>query len=324
MQDFSGVSDLSNEYRDVIWSSNVRSRSDLYSFSNKGISSWNDLTDSFASVLQPLQVGNPPAVPVPLRPLQYWIPSPDSSMTKDTIVEILGLEGEMNINFRKHLNNNRGKIRGTTTTMDKPRDLLSGGASSHSMPYPLALGSSPRRVLALPPTSTKGLTVKLITEPTVVAMNSQQELAEPFPISLTRILEMGPFIVFSDGSWQQSGSAWKHVLSNAPEFCGYIGLIFMSSLPNWRENPIYSLRIINGEGLQASSAFSMELFGIMVAAAIFAHCPDSTTIFSGCEAATKSIHSQLQSRQRIRTSTGDASKLVLAAKLIQEKGTQVQ
>jgi hypothetical protein len=98
----------------------------------------------------------------------------------------------------------------------------------------------------------------------------------------------------------------------------------MSSLPNWREKPIYSLRIINGEGLQASSAFSMELFGIMVAAAILAHCPDSTTIFSDCEAATKSIHSQLQSRKRIRASTRDASMLVLAAKLIQEMGTQVQ
>jgi hypothetical protein len=134
---------------------------------------------------------------------------------------------------------------------------------------------------------------------------------------------MGPLVVFSDGSWQKSGSPWRHVLGNIPEFNGFIGLIFMSASEEWKDLPIYSLRILNGEGLQANSAYSMELFGILVAAAILAQCPGSSIILSDCEAAVKSLHSVIKGSKRLKATTRDIAMLTSAAGLLNEHGNMV-
>jgi len=91
-------------------------------------------------------------------------------------------------------------------------------------------------------------------------------------------------------------------MGNLPEHIGSIGLTFLSSLDDWRDRPVYTLQIVNGEGLDAISAFTMELFGILVSLAILSHFDTASTIYSGCEAAVKSLNNHRSSRKPIRAS----------------------
>jgi len=49
-------------------------------------------------------------------------------------------------------------------------------------------------------------------------------------------------------------------MGNLLEFSGAIGYTFMSSLDDWRERSVYTLQLVNGEGLEAISAFTIELW----------------------------------------------------------------
>jgi len=72
-------------------------------------------------------------------------------------------------------------------------------------------------------------------------------------------------------------------MGNFPEYAGKIGLTFISTLEDWKERPIYTLQLVNGEGLLAISAYRLESMEILVALSILAHCQMTTKISSGCK-----------------------------------------
>jgi len=92
---------------------------------------------------------------------------------------------------------------------------------------------------------------------------------------------MGPFEIYSDGSWASKGDPWKQIMGNLPEFSRTVDLTFLSSLDDWRERPVYTLQLVNGEGLIAQSAYTMELMGMFIALAILTHFQMSSKISSG-------------------------------------------
>ena len=111
------------------------------------------------------------------------------------------------------------------------------------------------------------------------------------------------------------------MIGNAPEFDGSIGLIFMSALDNWKELLIYSMEIVNGKKLGSNSAFSMELFAILVALSILCYFRLPSTIYSDCEAAIKSVNNLSNGSKRIRSTTRDASMLSSAVNLLRDQDT---
>jgi len=119
------------------------------------------------------------------------------------------------------------------------------------------------------------------------------------------------------------GDPWKHIMGNLPEFAGTIGLTLISTLEVWKDQPIYTLQLVNGEGLLTISAYTMELMGILVALAILAHFQMNTKISSDCEAAVKSVNNLRESRKVIMAKSRDAPLLTLAAKLLESQDTEV-
>jgi len=114
-------------------------------------------------------------------------------------------------------------------------------------------------------------------------------------------------------------------MGNLPEYSGSIGLNFLSGLEDWREKPVYTLHIINGEGLEAISAFTIELFGMLVSLAILSHVDISSTIYSDCEAAVKSLNNHRNSRKPIRASSrADANILSIAFSHLLTQNTTVK
>jgi ribonuclease HI len=112
-------------------------------------------------------------------------------------------------------------------------------------------------------------------------------------------------------------------MGNSPEYAGTIGLAFVSTLDDWKDRPIYTLQLVNGEGLLAISAYTMELLGILIALSILAHFQMTTKISSDCEAAVKSVNNLRESRKVIRAKARDASLLTMAAKLLGSQNTEV-
>jgi len=112
-------------------------------------------------------------------------------------------------------------------------------------------------------------------------------------------------------------------MGNLPEFSGAIGLTFLSTREDWRDLPIYTLQIFNGEGLEAISAFTMELFGILVSLSILSHFDTPSTVYSDCEAAVKSVNNNRNATKKIRSTTRDASILSIAASHLQTQRSKV-
>lgn len=81
------------------------------------------------------------------------------------------------------------------------------------------------------------------------------------------------------------------------------------------------MRIANGQNLGAISAYSMELFGILVALNILWHFQIPSIIYSDCEAAVKSVNNVMRKTKRIRATTRDATMLSAAATLLQYQDT---
>jgi len=138
-----------------------------------------------------------------------------------------------------------------------------------------------------------------------------------------KLRRLGPFVIYSDGSWSPKGDPWQHVMGNLQEFSGAIGLTFLSTREDWRDLPIYTLQIFNGEGLEAISAFTMELFGILVSLSILSHFDTPSTVYSDCEAAVKSVNNNRNATKKIRSTTRDASILSIAASHLQTQRSKV-
>jgi len=112
-----------------------------------------------------------------------------------------------------------------------------GGSSAIVLSPTQALGSFPRRVyMNDPKSSRKGLAIKFIAEPTSYVVDrgtsKQSWLSDDMEGKLCRL---GPFVIYSDGSWSPKGDPWQHVMGNLPEFSGAMGLTFLSSREDWRD-----------------------------------------------------------------------------------------
>ena len=130
-----------------------------------------------------------------------------------------------------------------------------------------------------------------------------------FPSSFQLILaSLGPFSIFTDGSWSQDNPQWAHITSNAPTYTGSVGIAIISDLPEWRELPILTMHIRNGQALDSLSAFSMESLGILVALSIASHFPNpEVNIFSDCKSAVLKLQKIQATNKPVRTRSRDAS-----------------
>ena len=313
--------------RDWISQRNISTQGDLYSLSQDGQASWHSFTPTEGSYIhRTLQAGVPPVEPIPLRPLQQWLPSSDSIYPPNTVVEILGFEkaSPLLIRVRTYLSNNRDPVK-TTSTINNSSDVMHGGSSNILLTPAQALGTYPRRVyMSHLHSRRKYRTINLIAEPTLYSINGNNPIISWLSDDMMdKLRGLGPFVIYSDGSWSSKGDPWQHVMGNLPEHSGSIGLTFLSSSDDWRDRPVYALQIVNGEGLDAIAAFTMELFGILVSLAILSHFDTATTIYSDCEAAVKSLNNHRNSRKPIRASTRDANILSVAASHLLTQNTTV-
>jgi ribonuclease HI len=154
--------------------------------------------------------------------------------------------------------------------------------------------------------------VDLICQPSTYCFNhpppSLAHWLLPETISIIQELSnQGPIAIYTDGSWSQAGSHWDHITLNLPSFSGSVGVVIMSDLPHWKDLPIISLQVTDGQKLDSLSAFSMESFGILVALSIASSLLDpEVTIFTDCQSAVKKLH-KLRNKPTIRTKSRDAS-----------------
>ena len=288
---------------------------DLYSYVSGSPSIWHDFSETGGKELSELQTGPPPCEPVHLSSNQYWLPSSDANFPRDTIVEIMGFTHDVPslLNIRTLKTNNAGKVR-IHQIMCPSRDPLMGGSSKISLQPVNALGLTPRRVyLSPPPSGCRNRSVGFISQPTSYSLPSQSTspVCQWLTPDFKRLLiELGPFTVFSDGSWSKAGSPWDHITSNSPTFSGSVGLAFVSTLPDWKDRKILTLQLTNGNELESLSAFSMELLGILVGLSIASQLPESEiNILSDCKSAVNKLHSFRLGSSSIRSKTRDASLL---------------
>jgi len=150
--------------------------------------------------------------------------------------------------------------------MNSSSDPMLGGFTAIFLSQTQALGSYPRRVYMNNPKSRrKGRAINVISETTSYVVDrctpKHNWLLADMEGKLCRLC---PFMIYSDGSWSRNGESWQHVMGNLPELSEAIGLTFLSSREDWRDRSIYTFQIFNEEGLEVISAFTTELFGILV------------------------------------------------------------
>ena len=204
------------------------------------MSTWLEVYKTKAELLQQCMDEPPVEDPVTLRPLQMWIPSQDSRFSQRLVVEILGWTERNNqeMHFRTYSNNNGDVVCGTSI-LDQSRDQLYGGTSLMGGAAQQVLGLYPRRVFSSSISGSLGRTVNLLAKPTIYTLQTVRDTRVWIPEELIeKLTALGPFIIFSDGSWTRTGSPWKHVLGTSPEFDGSVGIISISALDEWRERPV--------------------------------------------------------------------------------------
>ena len=195
--------------RDWISQRNISTRGDLYSLSQDGQASWHSFTPTEGSYIhRTLQAGVPPVEPIPLRPLQQWLPSSDSIYPPNTVVEILGFEeaSPIMIRVRTYLSNNRDPVK-TTSTINNSFDVMHGGSSNILLTPAQALGTYPRRVyMSHLHSRRKYRTINLIAEPTLYSINGNNPVISWLPDDMMDKLRLvGSFVIYSDGSWSSKG-----------------------------------------------------------------------------------------------------------------------
>ena len=284
---------------------------DLYSYQPGSLPIWHDFSKTLGRALSELQIGDPPSEPVHLRSKQFWLPSPDANIASNTIIEILGFtqDDPPLLNIRSLVTNNAGRVTRLQTMRPPSSTPLMGGSFKISLPSMQALGSFPSRVYLDPPP--KGSTyreVGFISAPTSYTLHIPSILPNWLPQDVMLLIStLGPFSIFTDGSWSPSGPSWSHITDNSPIFLGAVGIAIISDLPTWRELPIITLQIINGQELESLSAYSMEVLGILVGLSLASQIPlPEVTILSDCQSAVKKLH-KLRHQVTIRSKTRDAS-----------------
>ena len=84
--------------------------------------------------------------------------------------------------------------------------------------------------------------------------------------------------------------------------------------------PILTLYIANGSGLNAISAYTMELLGILTALSILSHMDTDCTIYSDCQSAINKLTKLQSSTTALRASAPDAALLAASLQHLQQRG----
>jgi ribonuclease HI len=304
---------------------------DLYSYLQGSSPVWHDFSNTAGSSLSQLQEGNPPMDVTTLRSKQYWLPSEDSTLSDAVIVEIMGFTNHdpPHINYLLRYTNNEEKVYCLQTMKPPVLSSMLGGASSSSADPLIVLGSSPSRVyLNSPSVGSQYQQIGFIASPTAYQVpHGSGTLQTWIPSELLLILpQLGPFSIFTDGSWSMTGLSHSHVTGNSPAFLGSAGITIMSNLPNWRELPIVTFQVSNGQNLGSKSAYSMEVLGIVVGLTIATAFPDSeVTICSDCQAAVKKLNKNKHRLASLQAKTRDSSLLGVALTLLKShKGIEIK
>jgi ribonuclease HI len=283
---------------------------DLYSVSESGISEWHDFSKTAGRALIERQTGDPPTDPVTIRPFQFWLPDPRAHHPRNEIIEILGYTHHSPplLNYRRLITNSDWSVV-RCRDMRPSKDKLRGGASLLSLSPLELLGPTPQRVY-LNSEIKSYRTVDFISSPTLYATTLPIDSpTQWFPPSFQLILaSLGPFSIFTDGSWAQDTPQWDHITSNAPTYIGSVGIAIISDLPEWQDLPILTMHINNGQSLESLSAFSMESLGILVALSIASHLPSpEINIYSDCKSAVTKLQTIRSTNKPVRTKSRDAS-----------------
>ena len=311
---------------DWVSSHSIHHLGDLYSVPANAPSSWNDFSSTGGALLSTYQIALPPGVPVVIRPRQYWIPSEDSIVPPYNIVETQGWTDEQfnSLNYRL-LPLLHPRLPSISNPAFPSRTPLMGGRSSLSDPAPDVLGTNPRRIfLSSPQSSSSFLYPHFIAGPATYSLPSAPSpsaswLPDDF---LTTLSGLGDYDIFTDGAWARAGSYWDHVTHNSPSFIGSAGLVFISRASDWKDRPIITLHIINGQGLNACSAFSMEALAILVALFIRSCSPPTPAIiYSDCKSVVLKLQKLVALSSPLKTTSGDASLLSACVSFLSRQST---
>ena len=173
---------------------------------------------------------------------------------------------------------------------------LMGGATGLSLSPTEALGLTPSRIY-LNPLSNSYRQIGFISSPTTYTvpipcslLQEDPPLVESGPVpdpphwlpleDLKYLASHGPISIYSDGSWSPRGSSWPHIVRTSPPYAGSVGLAIVSNTPEWKDLPIITVPIINGQNMEALSAYSMEVLGILTALSISSGVPHTKDMSS--------------------------------------------
>ena len=307
---------------------------DLYSYISGSTPTWHDFSTTAGHAMAEIQLGSPPSDPVCLRSDQFWLPmdTAESIFPRDTIVEILGFthDDPPLVNIRKWRTNDGGSVARTKDVYLSKYPPLMGGATGLSLFPAEALGLTPSRIY-LNPLSNSYRQIGFISSPTVYTIPTPCSLPQedpppvlttPLPDSpphwfpledLKYLASHGPISIYSDGSWSPRGSSWPHIVRTSPPYAGSVGLAIVSNTPEWKDLPIITVPIINGQNMEALSAYSMEVLGILTALSISAGVPHTkVTIYSDCQSAVTKLRNIKNNKYTLRAKTRDVSLLAAA------------
>ena len=319
---------------DFSWmqSKNIHRISDLYTTTPTSAPTWNDLSKTSLTALTQLLPPQPPTSPPSLFPHQFWIPSSDSQLPPKTIAEIVGFNHNNSLFIRPwHTTTPVSFLNlATDVTRSHPRNQQ-GAATTTSLTPLQALGSFPRRIYLGPPSRNNNNrhSITLITSPTTYTTELHTTRRRPLPDWLTstildNIHKLGPYDIFTDGSWLDSGPAWNHITHNSPTYTGSAGLVLISQADNWMDLPIITLHLHNGLALDATSAYSMELLAVVTALYLLSIMDSTATIYSDCQSVINKITKLQRSTTALRASTADSTLLTTALHHLQKKNQQLQ
>ena len=285
---------------------------DLYYTSADLTSHWTDFSATSGALLSSYQSAPPPSAPPILRPHQFWYPSPRSTVPPSYVVELLGwLPNQSDISYRllPLLHPTRPT---NINPVFPPSTPMLGCLSSLSSPPELILGPSPRRVFLSPPAA--GSTFRytsLLSQPSTFSVPSPPTRSSWVPSTFFDQLSLlGSYDIFTDGAWARTGSFWDHVTCNSPTFAGGAGLTFLSSSSSWRDLPVLTMYITQGQDLKSISAFSMELLALLTALHISSLSPSPPThIYTDCQSAVLKLGKLSSYSSSINVSSADSSML---------------
>jgi ribonuclease HI len=249
-----------------------------------------------------------------------------------TIAEIVGFNHNKSLFIRQWYTTVPVAYLNTATDVTRSHPRTQRGAATTTLLTPTqALGSHPRRVFLGPPSRNNNQrhSISLITPPTTYSTELHIIHKHPLPEWLTptildNISQLGPYDIFTDGSWLDSGPAWNHITHNSPAYTGTAGLVLISQADNWMDLPIITLHLYNGTALDATSAYSMELISVVTALYLLSIMDSTATIFSDCQSVINKITKLQKSTTALRATTADSTLLTTALHHLQNKKQQLR